>query len=176
MTRAAGRVPVRWGRRPAYIGAAIACVLALTLSLAIARIHRGGGDRFDLPPESKGAQVVELAGGAFVVNVWATWCTGCRVEVGALHALSRQAGLPVYGVNVGDLPEDIDRWFARFGDPYRAHLDDAGPTILDRHRVQALPVTFVVGRDREIRLRIDGALTSDVLQRRVLPALRSLGS
>ena len=160
------------GRAPRW---SLGIVLALVLSIAAARVIRGAGERWDLPPPADVA-AARVAEGPFVVNLWATWCTACRVEIGSLHALAREAGIPVVGVNVGDRPEDIERWFARYGDPYRAHLDDAGGAILARYRVQTLPVTLVVGRDREIRLRIDGALTPEIVRQRVLPDLRTLGS
>lgn len=166
----------RRDRRTRRVRAVVGCALALMLSVAPARVHRGASDRFELAPTSRGAEVLRLVDGPFIVNVWATWCTGCRVEVGALQALARDTGLPVLGVNVGDAPDDIERWLARFGDPYRAQLDDASGTLIERYRIRTLPVTFVVGHDRQIRLRLDEALTAEVLRQRVLPVLRTLGS
>jgi thiol-disulfide isomerase/thioredoxin len=57
---------------------------------------------FSLPrlddPQKK-LQRSDLLGKVSLVNIWATWCTGCRQEHETLLALARDGSVPIFGIN-----------------------------------------------------------------------------
>ncbi|MDX1377190.1 MAG: redoxin family protein, partial [Burkholderiales bacterium] len=43
----------------------------------------------------------DLIGKPSLLNVWATWCVGCREEHALLMAIA-ESGVPIYGINYKD--------------------------------------------------------------------------
>jgi len=131
-----------------------------------------------------GFQLTRLAGGVDslgagrgavrVVNVWATWCTPCRVELPSLAALAdsvRGDHIRVYAIAIDD-PERV-RAFA-------ATLPASLPIFLERERFPkswgrwALPTTYVLdGDDRLISVH-HGAARWDAPA--VVASLRALAA
>ncbi len=76
---------------------------------------------FDLPSLAHPEQRVgsaSYAGQMVLVNIWATWCVGCRQEHEFLNALARRDVIPIYGINWRDNRDDALRWLQQLGDPY----------------------------------------------------------
>ncbi len=103
--------------------------------------------------------LADLRGQVVVLNLWATWCAPCRVELPALDALTarlREAGVPVRLVAVST---DASREAWRAALP-RLGLDGAvmahGPALGEALGVSILPTTFLVGPDGVIRHRSTG--------------------
>lgn len=119
---------------------------------------------------------LNLRGEVSVLNVWASWCLGCRQEHPLLSELSGRAGVPVYGLNYKDRREDALRWLERYGDPYTVSgYDPAGGVGID-WGVAAVPETFVVDAEGIIRYKQIGAITPRDLEEKLLPLLRRLKS
>lgn len=117
-----------------------------------------------------------LRGRVSVLNVWASWCLGCRQEHPLLSRLSERAGVPVYGLNYKDRRQDALRWLERYGDPYAASgHDPAGRAGID-WGVAAVPETFVIDAEGIIRYKQIGAITPRDLEEKLLPLLRQLKS
>jgi len=105
-----------------------------------------------------------------LVNFWASWCGPCRVEHPFLEALADE-GVPVYGINYKDAPEDALAFLDDLGNPYRAMgADPAAANALD-WGVYGVPETFVVDGDGTILLRIAGPIGRSTLEDRIRPAL-----
>ena len=51
-----------------------------------------------------------------LVNFWASWCAPCRIEHPNLTALAAE-GIPVYGINYKDAPENALAFLEELGDP-----------------------------------------------------------
>ncbi len=61
--------------------------------------------QFELPTLADPAVMVaskDLEGDFALVNVWATWCVGCRSEHPFLMQLARNNSIPIYGINWRD--------------------------------------------------------------------------
>jgi len=112
-----------------------------------------------------------LRGKVVLVNVWATWCLPCRVEMPMLESTwkrHRDAGLVLLGASV-------DR-----GDPsvVRAFVSSRGITypisIVDQSVIEALggvrgyPTSVLIGRDGVVRHTVIGPVGPLTLE----PALR----
>jgi cytochrome c biogenesis protein CcmG, thiol:disulfide interchange protein DsbE len=111
-----------------------------------------------------------LAGRPVLVNFFASWCAGCRVEHPLLMELSRQ-GVEIVGMDYKDAPEDAQAWLARHGNPYRqVALDRTGQAGLD-WGVYGVPETYVLGADGRILFKQIGPLTPQAWERDVRPLL-----
>ena len=138
-------MPVRLGFLiPFALFAAIATALGVGLTLdpgTIPTVLKGKAvPEFDLAPvqgREAGFASADLRGGEVVlVNVFASWCGPCRIEHPLITELSR-SGIPVFGINHKDKPENAARWLDEFGDPYArtgADRDGAGEHRLGRLR------------------------------------------
>jgi peroxiredoxin len=88
-----------------------------------------------------------------LLNVWATWCTSCREEMGDLAALHREygpRGLRVLAVSVDDGPEARVRRFAeREGLPFAVAHDPEG-AVQRLYGVVGVPETYLVGGDGRV--------------------------
>ncbi len=105
-----------------------------------------------------------------LVNFWASWCAPCRVEHPNLAALAAE-GIPVYGINYKDAPDNALAFLDELGDPYTAvGGDPQGATSLN-WGVYGVPETFLVDGDGTIIMRVAGPVTQRAIQGRLRPAL-----
>lgn len=128
-----------------------------------------------------------------LVNVWATWCAGCREEHPILMALSRQPGLQMVGINYKELQasdlagqdplsasavqkatERSQAWLQKHGQAFAVNLLDLDGRVGMDFGVYGLPETYLVDREGVVRFKHAGALTPDVVQHKLLPLLRGL--
>ncbi len=73
--------------------------------------------RLDVP----GLATADLAQGQVVmVNFFASWCVPCRAEHPFLTALAEETGVPLYGINHRDKPEDAPPGWPSSAIPTRA--------------------------------------------------------
>lgn len=112
----------------------------------------------------------EARGRAYVINVFASWCTPCRAEHPQLMGL-HAGGVEVLGVAYKDAPGAASRFLNELGDPFTTvALDPDGRFALELG-VAGVPETFVIGADGTIRAVHRGPLTQDAVQQIILPAL-----
>ena len=133
---------------------------------------------FDLPDlREPGRRITaaDLRGQMTLLNVWATWCSGCRQEHEALLAIARGSGVPIVGLNWKDDPESARRWLQALGDPYVAvPVDVAGDVAID-WGVYGAPETFLIGPDGTVLYKHIAPLTAEVWEREFLPRIRAGG-
>lgn len=123
-----------------------------------------------------------LRGRPVLLNIWATWCAPCRVEIPyleRLHAEHRGAGLEVIGVSVDARGEEqkIGAFAREMGMTYPIWLDPD-------ERVSALflalgvPASYLIGRDGVLLWRHLGVLrdTNREFTAALAEALRPLES
>ncbi len=177
--------------RPSYVLPVAAFVgLAAVFSFYLYQIGAGGKNisdipsalidkpapEFSLPPiegRNDGFATSDLAGKVSLVNVFASWCLPCRVEHPILMRLARE-GVPIYGINYKDKPEDALRFLADLGNPYsRIGVDSTGRTSID-WGVYGYPETFVVDRTGRIRYKHIGPIMPHDLDNTIRPILERL--
>lgn len=124
------------------------------------------------PDQALGPQA--LRGQVWLLNVWASWCTSCRLEHDVLLGLARSAQVPIYGLNYKDKREDALAWLTRFGDPYQASVFDPQGLVGLDYGVYGTPETFVIDQQGVIRHKQVGPLTVEVLEQTILPLVRRL--
>lgn len=106
-----------------------------------------------------------------IVNVWASWCGPCVVEHPQLMAIAAELGVPVFGINYMDEPANARAFLEEMGNPYtRLGSDMSGRAALD-WGITGPPETFVVAGDGTIIAKHIGAITPEVLENEILPAI-----
>lgn len=116
----------------------------------------------------------DLAGRAYLLNVWASWCPPCRDEHPVINGLAESGAIPVYGLNYKDRREDALRWLRRYGDSYADILHDPEGRLGLDLGVYKVPETFIIGPDGVIRYKHIGPLTDETVQREILPLVARL--
>lgn len=123
------------------------------------------------PNQSIGNDV--LGGKTALVNVWATWCVGCRQEHAFLNEVAKTSGVPIYGLNWKDNRASALNWLATLGDPYVASgFDEIGEAAID-WGVYGAPETFLIGRDGTVLYKHIAPLTPSVWQSEFVPRIMS---
>lgn len=111
-----------------------------------------------------------MRGRAYVINVFASWCTPCRVEHSQLMALESR-GVAIVGVAYKDEPADTQAFLTELGDPFAmVGMDPDGRLGLELG-ITGAPETFVVGADGVVRAVHRGPLTEQVIEATIAPAL-----
>jgi cytochrome c biogenesis protein CcmG/thiol:disulfide interchange protein DsbE len=112
--------------------------------------------------------------GVKLVNYWASWCAPCRIEHTVLMEIA-ESGVPIYGINYKDEPENALAFLGELGDPYAAIGADAtGRTGID-WGLYGVPETFVIDAEGVIRLRFAGPITPEIYEKRIKPAIEAAG-
>jgi len=113
----------------------------------------------------------KLEGQVTVVNVFASWCIPCRDEHPVLEALKQKTGVPLYGINQKDAPDQATAFLAQLGNPYDAiGADRDGRTSID-WGVYGVPETFIVDAKGVIRFKHTGPLAMEDIDREIVPAI-----
>jgi cytochrome c biogenesis protein CcmG/thiol:disulfide interchange protein DsbE len=134
--------------------------------------------QFELPSLTDPSATVstsDFSGRPVILNVWATWCVGCRQEHEFLLELSESGTIPVYGLNWRDNGPEAQRWLQQLGDPYvDTAFDEDGRVGID-WGVYGAPETFLIGPDGTVLYRHLGPLNWGLWQERFIPLLESSG-
>lgn len=104
-----------------------------------------------------------------LVNFWASWCGPCRVEHPQLEALAGE-GIPIYGVNYKDRPNDALGFLDELGDPYTGLVTDEGRMALN-WGVYGVPETYVIDGQGRILARVAGPVIQRTIETTIRPAL-----
>lgn len=133
--------------------------------------------QFNLPPvkgRTLGLSSANLHGQVSLVNVFASWCTQCRLEHPLLLQLKAQGIVLINGINYKDQPNDAAHWLDTEGDPYaRTGADISGRVGID-WGVYGVPETFVIGKDGRIAYKQIGPLSVEILQEKIFPLIEKL--
>jgi cytochrome c biogenesis protein CcmG, thiol:disulfide interchange protein DsbE len=114
-----------------------------------------------------------MRGKPAILHVWASWCATCAEEQVFLLSLA-QSGVPMYGLNYKDDPDNARQWLKTWGNPYLLSGRDTEGRVAIDLGVYGTPETFLVDAKGVIRYRHVGALNQAVWERVVLPKWRML--
>jgi cytochrome c biogenesis protein CcmG, thiol:disulfide interchange protein DsbE len=105
-----------------------------------------------------------LAGKAFILNVWASWCVTCRLEHTVFNQYQKTNGaLPIVGLNYKDAGADAKRWLDALGNPYQQIAVDADGKIGLDLGVYGAPETYFVDSSGIVRYKHIGEITMEIL-------------
>jgi cytochrome c biogenesis protein CcmG, thiol:disulfide interchange protein DsbE len=109
--------------------------------------------------EPKG--IDDYRGEVVLLNIWATWCGPCRVEMPSMQRLEEllgPMGLRIVAVSI-DAP-GMEKRIQEFTEELKLSfeiLHDAPGKIEQQYQTTGVPETFIIGRDGRVRRRIIGA-------------------
>lgn len=114
----------------------------------------------------------DYRGQVVLINLWATWCGPCVVEMPSIQRLYsryRDRGFKVVAVAVDDPPfTELVRTFVRERGLTFEVLHEGSGRIEQDYGARGIPATYVLGRDGRIRLIRQGAADWDTPTARAL--------
>ncbi|MCC6414420.1 MAG: TlpA family protein disulfide reductase [Opitutaceae bacterium] len=117
----------------------------------------------------------QFAGKVVVVDFWATWCPPCREEIPGYIALQEKYGkdgLVIIGVSLDrGGPAKVRDFAKKFGINYPLVMGDS-EAIAGFGDISAIPTTFLIDREGNIRDRKVGALATAEYEKRILALLK----
>lgn len=110
--------------------------------------------------DGRRVSLADYKGQVVVLNLWATWCAPCRVEMPGIESLYRRfrsEGLTVLAVSLDKGEAQGVRDFVReYGLSFPVLLDPESQ-VESRYQTLTIPTTFVIDRQGVIAARVDGA-------------------
>lgn len=175
----------RRGRLLVLLPVAVFAALAVTLYLGLwnkdnrlpSTLIGKPVPEFDLPPiagRETGLSSADLRGDVSIVNVWASWCVPCRVEMPLLVELAEAGTVPIHGINYKDDAKAALVFLDELGDPYAGIGADTTGRIAIDWGVYGLPETFVVDAEGRIAYKHVGPFNRQSLEEDILPVVRQL--
>lgn len=113
----------------------------------------------------------DFTGRAWLLNVWATWCSGCYQEHEVLLAIARENRVPLLGLNWRDERPKALQWLAELGNPYAAVAFDGEGRVAIDWGVYGAPETFLIGADGTVLHKHIGPLTLAAWRQDFVPRL-----
>jgi thiol-disulfide isomerase/thioredoxin len=106
----------------------------------------------------------DYKGQVLLVNIWATWCAPCRVEMPSIESLHRDygpKGLKIIAISVDDpgTDEQIKSFVKQYGLTFEVLHDTGGQEgkVSRDYQTSGYPETMIIGRDGIIRKKLLGA-------------------
>nr|WP_204354544.1 DsbE family thiol:disulfide interchange protein [Paracoccus saliphilus] len=121
---------------------------------------------------AEGFSNADLRGKVSIVNVWASWCVPCRVEMPLLVELAETGSVPIFGINYKDAPEAALAFLEELGNPYTQIGADRNGRVAIDWGVYGLPETFVIDAEGRIAHKHVGPFDRRALEEEILPIVR----
>jgi cytochrome c biogenesis protein CcmG, thiol:disulfide interchange protein DsbE len=115
----------------------------------------------------------ELLGQPWVLNVWGTWCGGCRQEHDVLLAIAQQKTVPIVGLNWKDDNALAQQWLRDLGNPYSVVAEDREGRVAIDWGVYGAPETFLIGPDGTVLFKHIAPMTMQVWNEEFLPRIEA---
>jgi cytochrome c biogenesis protein CcmG/thiol:disulfide interchange protein DsbE len=111
--------------------------------------------------DSVGKSIDDYKGEVVLLNIWATWCGPCRIEMPSMEKLERELGpkglkIVAISVDVAGSEQRIRDFANELGLTFELLLD--APGVIQRdYQTTGVPETFIIDREGRVRRRIIGA-------------------
>jgi cytochrome c biogenesis protein CcmG/thiol:disulfide interchange protein DsbE len=113
----------------------------------------------------------ELAGKPYVLNVWGSWCVGCRQEHGALLEIARRGEVPIVGLNYNDERQAALSWLEQLGNPYAVNAFDGDGRVGIDWGVYGAPETFLIDANGKVIKKHVAPITVEIWEQEFVPLL-----
>ena len=117
-----------------------------------------------------------LRGKVVMINLWASWCAPCRVEMPAIEKVyqaHKAEGFVVLGLNTTfqDSEFEAAAFVEQLNLTFPILLDRSGAAS-NRYQLLALPSTYFVDRKGVIRAAVFGAMNDALIESRVVDLVK----
>ena len=130
--------------------------------------------QFTLPSVEDPSRMVssqEFAGRPYVVNIWGTWCPGCRQEHDVLLQIAKRNQAPIIGIDWKDDLQAAQQWLSQLGNPYVATAFDPDGRVGIDWGAYGAPETFLVDANGIVVHKYAGPLTIAAWEAEFVPRL-----
>ena len=126
------------------------------------------------------ARLSDHNGEVVLVNIWATWCLPCRIEMPSMERLYQEIGEDGFEIMAVSIDAELGRFdlAGRLGGDIQVFADSLGLTFPMLHdpsggierlfRTTGVPETFLIGRDGIIYKKVAGGTEWDAPQHKEL--------
>jgi peroxiredoxin len=167
----AGRI----GMALAGAGALLAVALTMRSTTGVVRVERVDLTATLKDMDGRDVPLSQYAGRPIVINLWATWCGPCRLEMPQLvdlYSSLKDRGLVMLGISIDDTPDKIKAFAEEYGVNYPLLVGLDHPRLLEAlGYTGAVPMTLFVRRDGTVADRTIGIDTTAAMERRMLALL-----
>ena len=111
--------------------------------------------------EGENVSLSDFKGQPVLINLWATWCGPCRIEMPTIQSRFeeyRDEGFIVLAVNFDEQRADVQSFRDEFGLTFQMLLDP-GAEVQRLYRTRSYPSTFFVDRNGVIQVQHIGVMT-----------------
>ena len=173
----------RYSKSPSFVPGLIWTAVILLLIPAAGRAAPERMPSFELGDSSGSERTVsdaDLRGKVILLNLWASWCPGCKEEMPELMELQDEFGpdrFSVIAVNIDNKLANATAFIEKFPDRVGRNLNfpvlfDDGKALAKALGPQLLPTSYLVDKQGRIVLIFGGSITEDRLEE-VRAAIRS---
>lgn len=127
---------------------------------------------FDL--DGKEVSLSDFRGKVVLLNNWATWCPPCREEMPVFNIYYdkyKDQGFQIVAIEAGDPENEVRNFVEQLGLDFVVLLDPENKSLLTFQR-DALPNSFVIDRNGNLRMSWVGAINEPTLEKYVTPLLK----
>ena len=100
----------------------------------------------------------------YIVNIWASWCTPCRVEHPLLMELSKNQKFKLIGLNYKDNLNKAKHFINEFGNPYSQIIIDNDGTLSVEFGAYGVPETFIIDKNKKIIKKFIGPINKEMVE------------
>ena len=108
----------------------------------------------------------ELKGKVVLVNIWATWCPPCVIEMPGFQDVYEEyadQGFVILGISRDRDPAKVRTFLEKKGITYPVAMATSAE-LGEMSRVTTLPTSFLLGRDGRIKHTVEGLFTEPALR------------
>jgi len=102
----------------------------------------------------------EYRGKPLIINVWASWCGPCRMEMGSLNRLAKRYGgkqFAVIGISTDDYPDAARSFLQKSGTAFPNFIDSKPWPLENMLGANRLPLTLLVDANGRVLAKYYGA-------------------
>lgn len=117
--------------------------------------------------EGDTVRLSDLRGKTVLINVFASWCGPCRLEMPHLVQLSNeldQDEVVFVGLNLQENPDAVTTFRDEFGIDFPLVLNEDGQLTNGLYTPIGLPTSWFIDREGVVRYVFSGAMTREVLE------------
>ena len=117
--------------------------------------------------------LAEFRGKVILVDVWATWCPPCKLEMPELqayYAAHAKEGFVVLAIESGEPTDQVASYVQEYGLTFPVFLDPH-ITALEAFDNWNLPNSYIIDRQGVVRLSWTGGINQPTLEHYVTPLL-----